>query len=142
MSLFKKLGKRLRIQLPGGTIGKYGKVGKILGALAIGPVAGPVNPLSMDPEVLGARGSARRGSFGLSVDRAKEYKIDEVNENARVATETAAQDAARKAQEGQVEERQRRRRFAYGYNRASGGSSGGLGGAGDAGGGQKTLLGY
>lgn len=139
MSLFKKLSKKLKIKLPGGTVGKYGKVGKILGALAIGPVAGPVNPLSMDKDVLGAKGSI--SSPGLSTDKAKEYKFDAATAAASAATEASAQDAAQKAQEGQLAERQRRRRFAYGYNRASGGS-GGLGGTGDAGGGQKTLLGY
>ena len=72
---FKKFLKRLKLPVPGGTAGKYGKVGKIGAALALGPVLGPVNPASMDPEVLGARGSAQRP--GLSVDEAEAQKAGE-----------------------------------------------------------------
>lgn len=133
----KKLLKRLP-NIPGG------KVAKIGGALAAGPVFGPVNPFALDPEVIGARGSAKRP--GLSVDQAQVYKQDERDaataEGVRVAAaerEGAAQTEAQRVQEGQLAERRRKKRFAYGYDRA--GDAGGLGGVGDAGG-QKTLLGY
>lgn len=144
MSLFKKLSKRIGVPVPGGKDGKYSKLFKIGGALAAGPALGPVNPFSMDKDVLGARGSF--SNPGLSVDRAKEYKTDARNEaaaevarsNARDQEERAQADAKR-MQEGQLAERRRKKRFAYGYDRAS--NAGGLGGGG-ADGGQKTLLGY
>ena len=147
MSLFKKLLKKAQVKLPmpGGTTGKYAKFGKIGAALALGPALGPVNPASMDPEVLGARGSASRP--GASVDRAKEYKIDETNAGiaantaaAAAATEASAQEQAQLVQRSQLAARRRNKRFAYGYDRASGG--GDLGGTGGAAGDQKTLLGY
>ena len=142
-SLFKKLSKRLKLPMPGGTLGKYATVGKVGAALALGPALGPVNPFSMDPDVIGARGSAKKP--GLSVAREQEYAQDErtavAAEGARVAAagvETEAQLAAKRAQDEQLAARRRAKQFAYGYNRSQ---AGGLGGAGGAAGGQKTLLG-
>lgn len=88
---------RLKLKLPGGTAGKYGKVGKIVAALGVGPVLGPVNPLAMDPEVLGARGSAQ--NYGLSVDEAKQQKLGDIKE---MDAATAAQEQAKKAAEQQA----------------------------------------
>ena len=138
---------KFNLPLPGGTVGKFGKVGKIGAALAVGPILGPINPYATDSEVLGARGSAKKGTFGQSVDRAKEYKIDETNAGiaadtaaTATATEASAQEQAQLVQRSQLAARRRNKRFAYGYDRASGG--GDLGGTGGAAGDQKTLLGY
>ena len=143
-SFFKKLLKRSQVPFPGGK-GNENKTGfKLGGALALGPVLGPINPLSLDKDVLGARGSTK--TFGLSVDREKEYKIDTANEtaadanrDAARATEEQAQVAAKRVQEGQLANRRRNKRFAYGYDRS--GAAGLLGGSG-ADGAPKTLLGY
>ena len=147
MSSFKKLGKRMKLPMPGGTVGKHSLASKLFMAAAAGPVTGPLNPYAMDPEVLGARGSAKKGTYGQSVDRAKEYKTDETNagiaaNNAATAaaTEASAQEQSQLVQRSQLAARRRNKRFAYGYDRASGG--GDLGGTGGAAGDQKTLLGY
>lgn len=101
---FAKLGQRLKLPLPGGSGGEYGKAGKILGALAMGPALGPVNPLSMDPEVLGARGSVKNP--GLSVDEAKQQTLGEWRESAasEAAAEQARVDAKRQATADRLEQ--------------------------------------
>ena len=73
MSFHKKLQNRFRVPLPGGTIGKYGTFGKTGTAWALSPYLGPMNPLSVDPDVLGARGSSKM--LGRSVDRAEDKKV-------------------------------------------------------------------
>lgn len=137
MSLFKKLQKRLNFQMPGGSENSTGL--KIGGALAMGG-----GPLMFDKEVLGARGSTK--NFGLSVDREKEYKMDERNaeaagasRDAARATEEQAQVAAKRVQEGQLANRRRGKRFAYGYDRSGNADMLGGAGASDA---PKSLLGY
>lgn len=94
---FKKLMKRMKLPVPGGTVGKFSKAGKIGAALALGPILGPVNPVSMDPEVLGARGSAK--DIGLSVDEAEQRKLGDIRE---MDAATAAQEQAKKVAEQQA----------------------------------------
>ena len=88
MSL-KKLMKRFKIPVPGGTAGKYGGAAKILTAL------NPGNPFqqaaSLDPQVLGARGSAKMP--GRSVDQAKDKTMlaaTEIGEQQKVEAAAAA----------------------------------------------------
>ena len=88
MSFFKKLFKKAKLPMPGGTIGKYSKAGKIGAALALGPVLGPINPVSMDKDVIGARGSAKM--LGRSVDQAKD-------KTSLIATETETSQKAEAA---------------------------------------------
>ncbi|HJW82445.1 MAG TPA: hypothetical protein VJ396_09395 [Acidiferrobacterales bacterium] len=88
---WKKLSKRAKLPVPGGTAGKYGAVGKIISALGVGPVLGPINPLSMDPEVLGARA----GKSGTrSVDQERDQKALAVAEAAAEAEQARAAAAA------------------------------------------------
>ena len=140
MSLFKKYSKRFKVPMPGGTDDESAKVLKIGAALAGN------SQFMLDPEVLGARGSAKKGTIGLSVDRAKEYATDRRNAEiaarnaaAAAAAESAAQEQARLVQNAQLAARRRNKRFAYGYDRTIGG---GLGDSGGAAGDRKTLLGY
>jgi len=103
--------------MPGGTAGKYGKVGKIGAALALGPVLGPLNPVSMDPEVLGAR-AGRSGT--RSVDQEEDQRVlagaeataeaeqaasaaaaaEQTKKDEEAARARAARDARREAQTG------------------------------------------
>ena len=105
MGFFKKLSKRLRLPVPGGTAGKYGKVGKIGAALALGPILGPINPASMDPDVVGARGSAKM--IGRSVDQAEDKKAgdiaaaDQQQKAAAAAAAAAAEEPFNIAKEAQ-----------------------------------------
>ena len=65
----KKFLQRFKLPMPGGTAEKYGTVGKI-GAAFLGP-----SPVALDPDVLGARGSAK--DIGRSVDQAKDKKMSD-----------------------------------------------------------------
>lgn len=75
--------------LPAGSDSKYTTFGKTGLAVALTPVLGPANPLAYDPDVMGARGSAKE--FGRSVDQAKDKKKSEA---AAVAAQQAADAAA------------------------------------------------
>lgn len=133
----RKLSRRMRLPVPKGVPSGWGKAGKIISALGVGPVLGPINPLSMDPEVLGARASASGGGT-VSVDEAKADKIGEAREAevVRQAEERAAADAAQsEAQRLLLEEEEQRRRLrsaatgGFASTVLSGGGGGGTGGA-------------
>lgn len=85
----KKLLKKLKLPMPK-VSEKYNKALKIGMALVPGNLAAKV-----DPDVLGARGSAKM--LGRSVDQAEDKKAGIANE-ARVAAEQAAADAAAAAE--------------------------------------------
>jgi hypothetical protein len=110
MSFFKNLVKKL--PMPGGTIGKYSKAIKI-GAALTG--AGGLGAM-IDPEVTGARGSAK--SLGRSVDQAKDKKIgddlavEQQQQAAAAAAAAAAEEPFTKAQEAQRQALKRKGRRA------------------------------
>lgn len=89
-----KLLKRFRQPLPGGTAEKYGTAGKVGAALFGGAAIGP-NPAMLDPDVIGARGSAKM--IGRSVDQEKDKKMGDAFEVAQQQQIDAA--AARAAAE-------------------------------------------
>jgi len=114
---WKKLSKRMKLPMPGGTAGKYGKVGKIGAALALGPVLGPLNPVSMDPEVLGARAStsgtrsvdqaedqsdlaASEATAAAEAEQASLAAAEQTKKDEEAARAKAARDALREAQTG------------------------------------------
>ena len=90
MAFFKDLSKRSKLPMPGGTAGKYSTAGKT--GLALAGVA----PAMGDPEVTGARGSAK--NIGLSVDQEKQKKMGDA------ADQVVAQKAAAAAAEAAAEE--------------------------------------
>lgn len=116
MPKFGDLLKKTKLPMPGGTAGKYGKVGKIGAAFSLGPAFGPINPASIDPEVIGARGSAKM--IGRSVDQAKDKKIGdalavaEQQQVAAAAAAAAAEEPFTKAQEAQRQALKRKGRRA------------------------------
>ena len=99
MGFFKKLSKFTRLPMPGGTAGKYGKTAKILAGL------GGVAPALLDPEVVGARGSAKM--IGRSVDQAEDKKAgdiaaaDQQQKAAAAAAAAAAEEPFNIAKEAQ-----------------------------------------
>ena len=101
-SSWKNLSKRMKLPMPGGTVGKYGKAGKIGAALALGPALGPLNPVSMDPDVLGARADK---SGTRSVDQEKDQSILAANEATAEAEQnrlaTAAEEQRKKDEEAE-----------------------------------------
>ena len=98
MSL-KSLSKRFRVPMPGGTAGKYSKV------LKIGAALGGTGGVMLDPEVIGARGSAKM--LGRSVDQAKDKTIgdalavEQQQQVAAAAAAAAAEEPFTKAKESQ-----------------------------------------
>ena len=93
---WKKLSKRLKLPMPGGTVGKYGKAGKILAAL------GGVAPAMVDPEVLGARA----GSSGTrSVDQEEDQRVlagaEATAEAEQAASAAAAAEQTKKDEEAE-----------------------------------------
>ena len=82
MGFLSKLLKKAKPPMPGGTVGKYAKVAKIGAALS------GFGPAMLDPDVVGARGSAKM--LGRSVDQAK----DKTN---LIATETETSQKAEAA---------------------------------------------
>lgn len=81
--------KRLKLKVPGG--GGGSKAHKVLGALGVGPILGPVNPYSMDPEVIGARaGETGTSSVARDEELATEGAAAEVLAQQQAATAEAA----------------------------------------------------
>jgi hypothetical protein len=109
MSL-KSMLKKAKLPMPGGTIGKYSKAIKI-GAALTG--AGGLGAM-IDPEVTGARGSAK--SLGRSVDQAKDKKVvdaiavEQQQQAAAVAAAAAAEEPFTKAKESQAQALKRKGR--------------------------------
>lgn len=81
--------KRFKLK---GLEGDNSKGLKVGGALMLGPLIGPANPLSMDPEVTESRGSAKM--LGRSVEEAKDKKVSEDIHIDREQKATAAAAAA------------------------------------------------
>lgn len=111
MGVFKSLSKRLKLPMPGGTVGKYSTGFKTLGALTFN------NPGTLlDPDVLGARGSLK--DPGRSVDQAKDKTMliatEEVanQKAASAAAAAAAEEPFTKAKESQVQALKRKGRRA------------------------------
>jgi len=97
--------------MPGGTVGKYGKAGKILAAL------GGVAPAMVDPEVLGARAStsgtrsvdqaedqsdlaASEATAAAEAEQASLAAAEQTKKDEEAARAKAARDALREAQTG------------------------------------------
>ena len=113
MGMFKSLSKRLKLPLPKG-MEKYGtglKVGATLMA-----IPGLQQSASLDPDVLGARGSTKE--FGRSVDQAKDKTMLVATEEATnqkaaaAAAAAAAEEPFTKAKESQVQALKRKGRRA------------------------------
>ena len=100
----KQFLKRFKLPLPGGTVGKYGTALKIGMALPPGPTQ---QASALDPDVLGARGSAKM--MGRSVDQAKDKNMLAATEEAdRQKAEAAAAAAAAEKPFDEAKESQRK----------------------------------
>ena len=111
MSLFKNLAKKLKIPLPKG-LEKYG-TGLKVGATLLG-IPGVSQSASLDPAVLGARGSTKE--LGRSVDQAKDKSLLEANiasdaqQKAAAAAAAAAEEPFTKSKESQLQALKRKGR--------------------------------